>query len=301
MGTSRREKLEKFVSMKIRLIFWVGLLLCLSSVWWRWPAKSAVGRGSARPANFVLAPASASRPAAPAITRADSIADQILALLRAGDPQSLAKVYQKLLPDWVRRDPRAAALFAESPEAAPWRFDLMTVVAQTWADVNVDDAEAWASQLANPTERNMVLGYVAFEEANSDSSRAVQVLGNPLMSDDRRTILIQNLANQWTDQDLQPLYDWLNTQPPSAQRDDWFERVALAQSRNAPAQAAQIVSDDITPGPVQDNAALQVLRQWMQQDQAAAVAWANQFPTALRDLATPILNGNTGGAYLVNN
>ena len=287
--------------MKIRLISLGCLLFCLSSIWWPWPGKNAAERGDARPANVVPAAVPASPPAAAVIARANSLADQILALLRAGDPQSLAKVYQKLLPDWVRRDPKAAALFAESPEAAPWRSDLMTVVAQTWADVNVDDAEAWASQLANPTERNMVLGYVAFEEANSDSSRAVQVLDNPLMSDDRRTILIQNLANQWTDQNLQPLYDWLNTQPASAQRDDWFERVALAQSRNDAAQAAQIVVADITPGPVQDNAALQVLRQWMRQDPAAAVAWANQFPTPMRDLAAPILNGNTSGAYLVNN
>jgi len=283
--------------MKSKLIL-LGVLLCAAGVWCRWPAKTTVKQNSARTEDVNLA--SASKHAfvmASSSDRADTIENQILALLKAGDSQSLATVYHTLLPEWVRHDPKAAAQFAESADAARWRVDLMTVVAQTWTDVNVDDAETWASQLANPTERSMVLGYVAFEEANSNSSRAVQVLSDPQMSDDRRTILVQNLATQWAGQDVQPLYNWLNTLPASAQRDDWFERVALAQSRNAPAQAAAIVSDNIAPGPVQNDAALQVLRQWMRQDQEAAVAWANQFPPALRDMAVPILNGNTSGAY----
>jgi hypothetical protein len=175
---------------------------------------------------------------------------------------------------------------------------MMVIVAQTWTDMKVDDAEAWASQLSNPTERNMVLGYVAFEEASTDPNRAVQVLGNNLLNDDRKTIIVQNLANQWANQDLQPLYNWISTQPAGQQRDDLYERVALAQSYGNPAQAAQIVANNIAPGPVQDDAALQVLRQWARQDMSAAVGWVNQFPPGnLQNEARQVLSGNLAGAY----
>jgi hypothetical protein len=230
----------------------------------------------------------------------DGIANQILALLNSGDPKDQDKAYQ-LLKDWVRRDPHAAADFAQSAAVSKWHADMMVIVAQTWTDMNVGDAEAWASQLSNPTERNMVLGYVSFEEANSDPNRAVQVLDNGLLSDDRKTVIVQNLANQWANQDLQPLYNWISTLPAGQQRDDLYERVALAQSYGNPAQAAQIVANDIAPGPVQDNAALQVLRQWARQDMSAAVAWANQFPPGdLQNEAKQVLSGNLAGAYQPN-
>ncbi len=287
--------------MKNRLILWGGLVLCLTGILSR-SALRNVAEQKYRPATGVVlshakAAAAGTQPAMQMTPRAVSVADQILALLAAGDTQSQNKVYKELLPDWVRRDPNAVAAFAESPQATPWRVPLMTAVAQTWTDNDVDAAETWAAQLSNPTERSMVLGYVAFEEANVNSDRAVQVLGNQQMSDDRRTIMVQSLAIQWADQDLQPLYNWLNTLPAGEQRDDWFARVALAQARNSPAQAAQMVSDHIAPGPIQNDAALQVLRQWARQDQAAAAAWVDQFPAALHDLAVGVLAGNLAGAY----
>jgi hypothetical protein len=228
--------------------------------------------------------------------QSNPVASQILALLASADPRDQDKAYE-LLKEWVRNDPHAAADFAESDAAAKWRPDLMVIVAQAWTDANVNDAEAWASQLSNPTERSMVLGYVTFEEANTDPSRAIQILGNSQMTDERRTVIVQNLATQLAEQDLQPIYNWLSSQPASAQRDDWFERVALAQARTAPAQAAAIVAEDIAPGSVQNDAALQVLRLWARQDMSAAMAWANEFPSGLQTKARQILAGNLAGAY----
>lgn len=228
----------------------------------------------------------------------DDTASQILALLATGNPRDLDRAYQ-LLKDWTQRDPQAAADFVQSAAAATWRNDMMVIVAQTWTDMNVDDAEAWAAQLFNPAERNMVLGYVSFEEANTNPTRALQVLSNSAMSDDRRTIVVQNLANQWANQNLQPLYNWISTLPPGQQRDDYYERAALAQSYSDPAQAAAVVADYIEPGPIQDDAALHVVRQWGRQDMSAALSWVNQFsPGDLQDQAFKALSGNLAGAYL---
>jgi hypothetical protein len=230
----------------------------------------------------------------------ESISDQILRLLASSDAAEQGKAYKELLRDWVRRDPRAAAEFAQSPEAAKWHDSLMVVVAQTWTDMDVNASEAWASQLANPTERSMVLGYVAFEEANLDPARSAQVLNDNGLNDDRRTIIVQNLAVQWASQDLNPLYSWIDTQPASAQKDNWYQRVAFAQAENDPAQAAQMVAAKMSPGPAQEDAALYILRLWARQDMDGAAQWASGFPSGLQERAARILNGSLAGAYQPN-
>ena len=227
-----------------------------------------------------------------------STTDQILALLASGGPLDQSKVYTDLLPAFIRHDPIAAASFAQSPEAAQWHDDLMVTVAQVWTGMDVDDAEKWATQLSNPTERNMVLGYVCFAEANIDQTRAVQVLGNSEINSARREIIVENLAQQWANQDLEPLYNQIAKLTAGDERDGLLKRIALAQSQTDPQLAAQIIAEKIAAGPIQTDAALYVLRQWAKQDMAGAVAWANQFPRGdLRDKAMTVLSGNLYGAY----
>jgi hypothetical protein len=209
-----------------------------------------------------------------------------------------SKVYRELLPAFIRRDPRAAVAFAQSPEAAKWHDDLMVTVAQVWTDINVDDAEKWAADLANPTERNMVLGYVCFEEANIDPNRAVQVLDNSEVNSVRREIIVENLAQQWANQDLTPLYDEIGKLPAGDERDSLYKRIALAQSQANPRLAAQMIIEKIAPGPIQIDAAMYVLRPWARQDMAGAEDWVSHFPPGeLHDKAMTALAGNLYGAY----
>lgn len=231
-----------------------------------------------------------------------SLANEIVNLLASTDPLDQSKVYRELLPRFVQEDPRAAADFAQSAAAAKWRADLMVVVAQTWADIDVDDAEKWATQLGNPSERNMVLGYVSFEEANTDPARAARILENGALSPDRRELIVANLAQQWANQDLQPLYDELDRLPPSEDRDGLFRYVALAQARTAPAQAAEMIAEKMSAGPTQFDTTMYVLREWARRDMSSAVAWANQFPSGkLHDRAMQVLSGELYGAYLPEN
>lgn len=226
---------------------------------------------------------------------------EILALLASGNPLDQSKVYKELLPAFIRRDPRAAAAFAQSPEAARWHDDLMVTVAQVWTDMNVDDAENWATQLSNPTERSMVLGYVCFEEANIDPNRAVQVLDNSEVNSVRREIIVENLAQQWANQDLGPLYNQVDKLPPGDERESLFKSIALSQSQTNPRLAAQMIIDKMTPGPLQIDAVMYVLRPWARQDMAGAQEWVSQFPSGeLRDKAMRVLAGNLYGAYQAN-
>ncbi|HVE15192.1 MAG TPA: hypothetical protein VNB29_00585 [Chthoniobacterales bacterium] len=228
----------------------------------------------------------------------DAEAEKILSLLASENPADLQKVYRELLPAWVKRSPESAAAFAQSPGAAKWRVDLMVVVAQTWTHQDVDAAEDWASQLPNPTERNMVLGYVTFAEADTNPTRAARILQNSELSSDRREILVENLAQLWAKDDLQPLYDQVNRLPVGSERDGLFKRIALAHSQNNPAEAAQIVAEKMAPGPAQSEAAVYVVREWARKDRPAATAWVNAFPAgAMQNRAREALSGELYGAF----
>ena len=238
--------------------------------------------------------------AIPVMTRPnDALEAEILSLLATGNPLDHSRVYRELLPDLVRRDPLAAAAFAQSAAANAWHDDLMVTVAQVWTDLDVDKAEQWATQLPNPTERNMALGYFCFEEANVNAGRAVQVLDNEALSSSRREIIVANLAQQWAQQDLALLYQQLDKLPAGAERDVLFKQVSVAQAQADPQTAARMAAEKISAGPDQNEAVLLILRQWAKKDMAAAVAWSNQFPDEqLRGQAKVLLSGNLYGAYL---
>jgi hypothetical protein len=224
-----------------------------------------------------------------------ALMNQILALLAKGGPANINKVYNELLPALVRMDPLAAAAFAQSPEAAKWRSDLMMVVAQSWAKLNPDDAQKWASQLPNPpndpTERDTMVSYVSFAIADTNPSRAVQVLEQCPINSMRREIMVENLAQQWAETDLQPLVSWISQLPAGDERDGLFARIANAQARTDAIKASTIVSENIAPGPIQAEAAVNVVKQWAWVDQGAASEWVNEFPPgSVHDRALMELN-----------
>jgi hypothetical protein len=226
-------------------------------------------------------------------------AHRILAMIRSDNPLDQSRAYRELLPALVRSNPRAAAEFVQSPAAAELRVDLMPVVVQAWTEVDADAAEAWASRLSNPAERNMALGYVSFAAVQADPARAAQVLENSKLNADRREIIVANLAQQLADRDLQPLYKQIEKLPPGDERDNLYRWVALAQSHKDPANAVTLVTDRMAAGPIQSDAAIQILRQWARKDMTAASAWVDQFPPgSLREQAIKVLSGELYGAYI---
>jgi hypothetical protein len=211
------------------------------------------------------------------------LADNILELLSSNNPADINRVYNVLVPNLVKMDPRAAAEFSQSPAAAKWRADLMMVVAQSWARLNPDDAQNWVSNLTNPpddpTERDTMVSYVTFAVADMDPERAIRVLEQCPINKDRFEIMVENLTQQWTDQNsLQPLVDLIAKMPPSADRDGYFARIANAMARSDVMQASEIVSDDITPGPAQVDAAMSIVRQLAWNDKNLALEWVDTFP-----------------------
>jgi hypothetical protein len=221
-----------------------------------------------------------------------TLLQQIQDGLNSDNPGDQAAVFTNQFLALIRSDPWAAAKFAESAEAGSWHTDLKRVLAQNWAELNLPDAAKWVSQISNPDERDTMLSCVCFQVAQTDTKLAIQTLEQQGLDGDRREIMLGNLAQQWASQDSPAAVAWANNYPLGDQRDKLFMHIALAESQTAPVEAANMVSQQISPGPIQEEAAISVLQQWAAQDMDAATTWVNQFPPSeVYDRSITVLNG----------
>lgn len=90
--------------------------------------------------------------------------------------------------------------------------------------------------------------------------------------------LLENLAQQWAEQDMQATYEWASAKPTGEAKDRLLGRIALVESKHNPEEAARLVAEQISPGTVQDEAAISVIHQWALRDASAAMTWVQSFP-----------------------
>ncbi len=202
---------------------------------------------------------------------------QIKEALNSGNPGDQALIFTNQLLALIKADPRAAARFAESPDAGEWRTELMRVTAQNWAAADPTAAANWVAQLGDSNERDTMLSCVCFQAAKTGVVAAIQILEQQGLND-RREVMLGNLAQTWAATDLPDALAWAGHYPADKTRDNLFLHIALAENEVDPKAAAQIVADQIAPGETQNQAAFSVLDNWAWQDPASASAWVAQFP-----------------------
>jgi hypothetical protein len=158
-----------------------------------------------------------------------------------------------------------------------------------WARNDPEAALIWGQGQTNNAERNEVLADACFQIAQTDPERAVMLAEKFQLSNDA---VLNNLAQQWAEKDLATAQSWITSQPSGDQHDALATGLAFTWSQTEPAGAAQFITQQITPGPAQNEAAMMVLHQWALTDLTAASAWARQFPDgSLRDRALNELLG----------
>jgi hypothetical protein len=148
---------------------------------------------------------------------------------------------------------------------------------RVWAAKDPEAALASVLKLPPGNDRNEALASVCFGLAESDPADAVET-AQSLHLENQPGDVMGNLVQQWATADVSSALDWANDQPPGAQRDSVMSRVALVLSQAAPSDAADLVVNQIPPGPAQDEAVMTVVNQWGNQDLAAAAAWVKNFP-----------------------
>lgn len=157
-----------------------------------------------------------------------------------------------------------------------------------WARNFPAGALAWLENAPEGKQRVAIAEIVCSELAQTNPVAAVTLAENCLgrSTNSVAQYLLDNMTQQWASQDIQAASSWALAKPAGEQRDRLLQRIAFAESKTDPYQAAQLVVNQISPGQTQNEAAMSVLYQWAQQDEAAAQAWAESFPAGdLRDRA----------------
>jgi hypothetical protein len=157
-----------------------------------------------------------------------------------------------------------------------------------WARNFPAEALAWVKNAPDGKQRVAVAEITCPQLAQTNPAAAVALAENCLGSGTNNIAqyLLDNMAQQWAAQDMQAANAWATSKPPGEQRDRLLQRIAVAESKANPDEAARLISEQISPGPTQNEAAMSVLYQWAQQDAAAAQAWAESFPAGdFRDRA----------------
>jgi len=151
-----------------------------------------------------------------------------------------------------------------------------------WARENPQEALAAITRVTSGASHNAVVETVCAQLANSDPAGAMLVaeqLGNEC------TNLLENLVEQWADRDEPAAIEYATDKPEGEDRDRLVGRVAFTLSRQNPVDAATLVAQKISPGIVQNEAAVSVLHQWSLHDPSAALTWAQSFPDDFRNRA----------------
>jgi hypothetical protein len=147
---------------------------------------------------------------------------------------------------------------------------------------------AWLTNAPDGQQRLTIAEIAYSQVAQTNVVAAVKLAENYLGSSTNNAAqyLLDNMAHQWAEQDLQAASAWALAKPAGEQRDRLLQRIAIAESAANPAEAGRLISEQMSPGQFQNEAAISVIYQWAQKDAAAALAWAESFPAGdLRDRA----------------
>jgi hypothetical protein len=146
--------------------------------------------------------------------------------------------------------------------------------AREWARQNPEDASAWLSNAPAGPKRDTVAEMVCAQLAQTDPAQAVTLAEHYAGGCSN---LLENLVHQWADQDEPAARDYALNRPAGEERDRLLGRVAFVLSKENPAEAARLVAEQISPGEIQNEAAISVLHQWLLRDTYSAAAWAQLF------------------------
>lgn len=199
-----------------------------------------------------------------------------------------------VIQDWVAQNAVGAVEFAENLESVSLRDEMIHRVLETWSRKDAKAALTWANDLSDSAKKQEAISAICLTIAQSDPRKAIDSALD-CHADDANDGLIESIAMQWAAKEPQAARQWAESQDPGAWRDGLMGRIAFVLSAQDPAGAAQIISNEMQPGPAQTEAAISVVHQWAKMDQASATAWAEGFPAELRKRAlTEIANVQSG-------
>jgi hypothetical protein len=215
---------------------------------------------------------------------------RIIAALETTDDTEHRIALEALLPDLIKRDPAAAAELALGLAEWERREQALRKVADTWAASDPHAAVAWAAGLENEFERIMCVGSACTKISRAEPALAVSLAWSVYGL--RESPHICFLAGYWLASDRPAAEAWIMNISDPHLRDRMWSEAALNLGSVSPEQAAILAAEKISPGPLQEEAVISALHQWVLTDRQAAAAWVELFPEGpLRERAEGELFG----------
>jgi hypothetical protein len=204
--------------------------------------------------------------------------------LASADDAERERAYMQLLPELIAIDPAAMKRLVANYPSGIIRDQLLRYTAHTWSAVDLQGAIAWAKGVNEDGERVLAATEIVSQVGQTDPGRAIEV--SDVFGIGRNDGTVDHIAQLWAIQNLQAALDWTEAQPSGPQRDQILARIVAVEAQRSPADAANTVLQQMSPGPAQTNAIAPIVREWSVRDTAAASNWIQNLPQgSLRDLA----------------
>ncbi len=209
---------------------------------------------------------------------------EIARALASADDGERERAYRQLLPQLIAIDPAALKRLVANYPGGIIREQLLRQTAHTWSAIDLQGAIAWAKGVSDDDERVAAAAEIVAQVGQTDPGHAIQV--SDALGVGRNDGTVEHIAQLWAVQDLQAALDWTEAQPAGPQRDQVLARIVPVETARSPADAANTVLREMSPGPEQTNAMAPIIREWSIRDTAAASTWIQNLPQGpLRDIA----------------
>ncbi len=195
--------------------------------------------------------------------------------LRAGmaDRPFAESTTETLPPAAPSRFEERSAEIAATPRTTE-REDAIRELAHEWAADAPVAAEQWAATFDDPDDWERAMTHVCLEVAARNPREAIEIAQRHTLNEGT----IESIVELWANTDIEKAADWVSELPDGKLRESTLSRLALVVAETSPSEAAEIVSTSLAAGPVQDEAAIAVLHQWLRHDPEAARQWVEIFP-----------------------
>lgn len=216
--------------------------------------------------------------------RSQQLQLQLARALASADDAERERAYRQLLPQLIAVDPAALKRLIANYPGGIIREQLLRQTARTWSAVDLPGAIAWAKGVSEDDERVAAATEIISQVGQTNPGHAIEV--SDVLGIGRNDGTVEHIAQLWAIQDLQAALDWTAAQPAGPQRDQVLARIVPVEAARSPADAANTVLRQMTPGPEQTNAIAPIVREWSVRDTGAASTWVQDLPQGpLRDAA----------------
>jgi hypothetical protein len=210
--------------------------------------------------------------------REAKLCNEITTALEGPSDERKSDAFENLLPALVKLNPLWAAKFAESMARSRHGEHVLRVVMQTWVMHERENALAWADTLSDPELQWFIVGegYKQLGQARPAEAIAAYTKKYPASYN---YDVVTSIIKGWADSDPEAAVSWLNVHPVDAEANAvrWTAVTSVLAKTN-PARAANVVLQNIPPGPDQDEAITTVFYKWAKLDGEGAMRWLAQFP-----------------------